>query len=383
MKPLLREELKTLLQQQSSWCVSLYLPIDRTTAGRPADRTRLKNLLRQAREQLARNGLGDGATAALLAPADRLVIDDEFWRQPEAGLALFLSEQAAHTFQLHASPEETVVVARRFMLRPLLPILSDAERFYVLALSQNEARLLAGTRFALHAVSVKDMPRSEAEALRFDELQKQTQYHTVASPAGQGTYAVFHGQADTIDDAKERMQRYFRQIDHALRRTLPYNGFPLVIASVDYLLPLYRQVNSYPHLLAESIHGNPDEMSNADLLRAAWSIVAPYSMTAQDNALSVFRRYEGTARASTQVEQIVRAAYAGRVESLFVAAGEQRWGMYDPTLDSVQLSAQPEPGDDDLLDLAAMQSIAANGSVYVLPSEQMPSRLPIAAVFRY
>ena len=57
--------------------------------------------------------------------------------------------------------------------------------------------------------------------------------------------------------------------------------------------------------------------------------------------------------------------------------------MYDATLDSVKLSAQPEPGDDDLLDLAAMQSIAANGRVYVLPSEQMPSSLPIAAVFRY
>jgi hypothetical protein len=343
----------------------------------------LKNLVRQAREQLARNGLGDGAIAALLAPADHLVIDDEFWRQPEAGVALFLSEQAAHTFQFHAPPEETVVVARRFMLRPLLPILSDAERFYVLALSQNEARLLAGTRFALHAVPVKDMPASEAEALRFDELQKQTQYHTVASPAGQGSYAVFHGQADAIDDAKERVQRYFRQIDHALRRALPSNGFPLVIAAVDYLLPLYRQVNSYPHLLAQSIRGNPEELSSTDLLRAAWSIVAPYCLTAQDNALSVFRRYEGTARASTQVEQIVRAAYAGRVESLFVAAGEQRWGLYDPALDSVKLSAQPEPGDDDLLDLAAMQSIAANASVYVLPSEQMPSSVPIAAVFRY
>jgi hypothetical protein len=30
-----------------------------------------------------------------------------------------------------------------------------------------------------------------------------------------------------------------------------------VLAGVEYLLPIYREANTYPHLLAEGIHGNP------------------------------------------------------------------------------------------------------------------------------
>jgi hypothetical protein len=383
MKPLLAEDLKTLLQPQSGWCVSLYMPTHETTVGGPADRIKLKNLLRQAREQLSRSGLGDGAIAALLAPAEQLGADDEFWRQPAAGLALFISEQGTHTFQFHAALEATVVVARRFVLRPLLPLLSDVEQFYVLALSQNEARLLAGTRFALHTVPVKGMPNSEAEALQLDELQKQEQYHSVAASAGQGTYAIFHGQTGGSDDAKERVRSYFRQVDHALHGALLHNGAPLVIAAVGYLLPLYREVNTYPHLLTDSIPGNPENLGNAELLSAAWAIVAPRFKAAQEEALAAYRLFEGTARASNQVEQVVRAAYRGRIKSLFVAAGAQRWGTYDPALASVKVDAEPAPGDDDLLDLAALQALVTDAQVFVLPSEQMPTNLPVAAVFRY
>jgi len=382
MKYILRPELQPLLEPQSTWCVSLYMPTHHA-AGSQEDRIRFKNLLRKAAEPLARNGLTDREIDTLLEPAEKLAEHDEFWRTPDDGLALFISEAMVQSFRFPLTLEEMVTVARRFVLRPLLPVLYETDRFYVLALSQNEARLLGGTRLAWQAVPVEGMPHSLAEALRFSEFEKQTQYHTVSPSAGRGTMAIFHGQGAGSDETKHEMVEYFRQVNAALHRLLRNERAPLVIAAVDSLLPLYREVNTYPHLTTASISGNPEERSAADLQRAGWAIVAQKIQAAQDEALATFRNLDHTARASHQIDEIVPAAVAGRVEILFVSTGGQVWGTYDRTRDTASAHAEPQSGDDDLLDLAALQTLRSNGSVMVMPTGQMPGNTPIAAVFRY
>jgi Bacterial archaeo-eukaryotic release factor family 7 len=42
---------------------------------------------------------------------------------------------------------------------------------YILALSQNQARLLHGTRHTVRAVDLTHVPRNRADALRFDEKE--------------------------------------------------------------------------------------------------------------------------------------------------------------------------------------------------------------------
>ena len=40
-------------------------------------------------------------------------------------------------------------------------------------------------------------------------------------------------------------------------------------------------------------------------------------------------------RAATDVEQVVRAAYDGRIETLLLAEGEAAWGRYDQATDEL------------------------------------------------
>ena len=47
------------------------------------------------------------------------------------------------------------------------------------------------------------------------------------------------------------------------------------------------------------------------------------------------------------------------------------------------LEPEPAPGDEDLLDLAAIQTILNGGTVYVVEPEQVPGQTLLAAVFRY
>ena len=123
------------------------------------DPIRLKNLIRRAEESLVAAGIRRPDASEVLRPARELIEDEAFWRHQSDGLALFLRTGWFRCYRLPLRFEETVVVSDRFHVSPLLPLLSGDGRFFVLALSENEARLLAGTRFAVHEVNVPGLRR--------------------------------------------------------------------------------------------------------------------------------------------------------------------------------------------------------------------------------
>jgi hypothetical protein len=157
----------------------------------------------------------------------------------------------------------------------------------------------------------------------------------------------------------------------------------LVLAGVEYLFPIYRQANTYPHLVDEGIMGNPDELSAKALHGRAWSVVEPLFLKAQDQAVARYKQLAGTGLASSNLESIVRAAYHGRVESLFVPVGIQQWGRFDPDANVVHSRPNPEPEDQDLLDLATIQTLLHSGTVYAVKPDEVPDGVVQAAVFRY
>jgi hypothetical protein len=135
----------------------------------------------------------------------------------------------------------------------------------------------------------------------------------------------------------------------------------------------------------EGIEGNPEERSAEILHQRAWEIVHPLFTKAQQEATMQYQRLSNlkSEQASNNLGKIVSAAYGGRVETLFVAMSVQRWGMFDPQSSMVQLHEEAKPGDEDLLDFAAVQTILNRGTVYALEPEKMPEAALLAAVFRY
>jgi len=77
------------------------------------------------------------------------------------------------------------------------------------------------------------------------------------------------------------------------------------------------------------------------------------------------------------------AAYEGRIDTLFVSVGLQRWGLFDPDTNTVHLHPEPKPGDEDLLDFAAIQTFVNGGKVFAVEPEAVPDDRNVAAIFRY
>jgi Bacterial archaeo-eukaryotic release factor family 3 len=155
----------------------------------------------------------------------------------------------------------------------------------------------------------------------------------------------------------------------------------LVLAAVDYLQPIYRQANTYAHLLEEGVKGNPDHLSNNELHDRAWPIVEFLFQEAKERADAQYRQMAGTDYVSGDLEAVVTAAHQGRVETLFVALDRQVWGVFDPAAGRVERHEQALYGDADLLNMAVAQTLAHGRTVFAVEPRQVPSGTDVAAIF--
>ncbi len=324
----------------------------------------------------------------MLEPVRALLDTEFFWLNPDDGLAVLRSPDLFRSYWLPDSFKERVVVSRHFYLKPLLPYLTNDGRFYLLALSHNHIRLIEGTRFSASEVALPEgVPRSLAEAMRYDESDNELQYHSSSSGVvvGKGgrRATVFHGQGVGIDDEKEQLLRFFQQIDRGLHAKFAEERAPLVLAGVAYLFPLYREANTYAHLLDEGIPGNPDRTSLESLRKQAWTLVEPFFLQKRQEEAARYREYAATGRTSHSVREVVLDASDGRVESLFLEADQEQWGSFNPEARMLHIHPKARFNDDDLLDIAATQTLLHGGSVYVVERGDMPGKEPLAAVLRY
>jgi hypothetical protein len=390
-----RADLRALLEKHERPCVSLFMPAHR--GGAEEDPIRFRKLLDQAQEQLIKQGLRAPEAKEFLAPLRALLEDVSFWPNQCDGLAVFLARDFQRIYRLPWSFQEELEVGGAFQVAPLLPLLHGDGRFFVLAVSQNSVRLFQGTRFTVSPVDLrrfpfsligpKGVPPNLAEALLTHDKDEPLTFHT--RPTSGGTWgAIFEGHGVGIDDEKDDLLRYFQRIDRGLHEVLREERAPLVLAAVDYLQPIYREASTYPHLLAKGIEGNPEPLSEKELHDRAWAIVGPQfqedvrqAVALYHQAVAHFQPAIPARRATADVNEIIPAAYRGEFEILFVALGKHLWGVLDPGRGEVTVHDPPQPGDEDLSNLAAIHTLRHGHTAYALRWEDMPTGSPLAAIY--
>jgi hypothetical protein len=194
---------------------------------------------------------------------------------------------------------------------------------------------------------------------------------------------VFHGQGGEADTRKEELKEYFRAIDAALHDTLQAEPAPLVVACVDYEFALYREVNTYPHVIGRALTGNVEHVGLKELHALAWPLAEPHLDEARREAAARYARLSASGKVSPHITEIVPAACEGRVDTLFIARDAAAWGVHDVETGAVEVHAEPQPGDEDLLDLAAVETLTHHGTVYSVPADELPTSGSAAAILRY
>ena len=377
-----RKDLKLLIKDAQPPCISIYLATKRGGAGRAQDHAAFKNLVREAEQALDRMGAG-GAARSRLASLEALIDDRDFWSGTGDGVAAFSGGGGLRAWRLSAAVPDRVVVGPRFHILPLIPLVPEAHRFYLLALSQNSVKLYQGDRDGLRLLTVEGMPANLAEALQYNDVQMQVLFRST-SGHGNSPYAG-HGAA--IEEDTANLERLVRPIVQSLEGVIRREKFPIVVAATDRLAGALREFGPTLPIAQGIVQGNADRLSEGELHAKAWAELASVFEDERRRVVQRYAELDGTVRASRGLEEILRAAEEGRVWMLLLEAGAEQWGALSPTSGTVSLHAQAQPGDEELLDRAAAATLGHRGQVWVLPKEELaavqPAGSPVAAVYRY
>lgn len=380
--PLDPESLQQLAAHRDRACVTLIVPLDGTEPEK-AHRTRLKNLIDEACDALEERVGADGAER-LLRPVRSFDAEGHVERDAGAGLAIFADTARIRWCYLPWAVTAQAKVGERFCVKPLSPA-TAADLFFIVALSQDRARVFRADRAGVEQMELDDLPRHGVDDVPgADAETNRLQMHSgkqSKGPRGGMSEAIFHGHRDDTRGEDERVARLCRQTAEALRHALPERGAPIVVAAVERLAATFRHEATWMNIVAV-IEGNPDDETAEQLHRRA---LVPFERHL-DERMAARAEQLGDAihrgRGSVDVASIVLAANDGRVDTLFVDRSSCRWGRLKLAEREVVVHDAPKPSDDDLVDRAISDTLARGGDVVPFVPDLIDADA-MAALFRH
>lgn len=379
------EELQKLAEVHNTHCVSLYIPThssgEETLKG--ADAIILKNQLKEVRTKLEERGMSSEVISGFVKPIDDLITDSNFWRNQSDGLCIFLSDSDFRYYTLPIRFEEYNYVSTEYYLKPLIPLLTDDGRFYLLTLGKENIMLYACTKHGLAEIEVDDkIPSRLEDVVGYDYEQSSLQFRTQQGNKGAGS---FHGHQDLDSTEKVELREFFRAVDKGISGILnEKQTAPLVVCSLDEHFAIYKKVNSYKNLFSSNISRSPSQKDIGLIHREAWDLLQPYFDDDQQKIADKFAADFEKGKSSAELKDIFSATFAGKVDTLLIEKGADVFGTYDPTTGELQVDEAHHSPNVSLTNLLAMKVMSSGGQVYLLDKEKMPLNTSVVnALFRY
>lgn len=385
---LTKERFTELANFKADVAISLYFPTHRAgvEVNEHFDHIAFKSSLNTVEQQLKEKGLDVGIIQDLLKPGFDLIRDDAFWLDLSQGLAVFIADGYFKYIKMPVQTEHKVVVESSFYVTPLIPVMITREEyFYLLVISKQCAKLFKADAFNMEHIEL-ELPQSIDEVKRISGLDATTYRQgesgrraAPASIAGQS-----HGAGGGNPEDKDNIATYFEAVDDILwEKLLNKENAPLVLAGVEYLIPIYKSVCDYNNIWETPLTGNRDSQDTISLHKDVLEVMQPYFEQRVNKALELYGNRSATELTSSIIEDVIPATYYSRVSHLFVVKGEHIWGTFDEMANELKLNISPEEGGEDLLDHAVVKTLATGGEVFLLDKEKMPAESPIAALMRY
>jgi hypothetical protein len=296
-----------------------------------------------------------------------LEADDEFWRVQAHSLAVFATPDRVLTYRLANKLKAMVQVSDRFHLKPVLRAVTFPHEAFVLALSENQVRVL------------EIFPDAPPAPIKIPELPKDAASHARKASINDRSPA---GRIQGSEGQRVRHLQYLRAIDTALRPVLSGRSTPLILAGVDPLASLYRTVNSYPHLLPIGIRVSPDDMKDDELARLTIPALDTAHNVQIGEAKELFEKRTSQGRTATDLTDVARAATYGAVELLFADIDEVVPGTIDES-GVMTLADTASARTYGVVDEIATRVLASGGRVMAIRRADIPGGGGVAAILRY
>jgi hypothetical protein len=381
-------DFKALAAIKGDICVSLYVPTEPARRHERQNRLVLKDMVVQALRQLEELGTDKRRVAPLDRQLRRIVGTeedyandekirklqtrrpdpiDEFWKFQGYGLAVLATPQLLRTFRLPYRPRQLAEVSDRLHLTPVIRAMTSPHDVFVLALAEKGTRLLhIFADLPPSRVHVPDMPQDAEEvAHRASIRERNWKGHFLGSEA-----------------AKYFLHKFARRVENVLHGVLGDRSAPLVLAADEPLASIYRSLNTYRGLTQETIPGNPNLMTDAQLEDAALPILDRFY---ERELKATIARYDELKprRATTDVSYAAHAATAGAVDELLVDLDAIIPGLVSEFDGSVTYASSDNAEVYSVIDEIARRALSTGARVLGARRDDLPDRAPLIAILRY
>lgn len=363
-----QSEVIALIRARSEAAITIYLETTPQTQNIDAARTALKQLTTQAVTQLQDIDVPKRTIWPIEEQLHDLMDDDAFWRVQSNSLAIFVTPDSLRTYRLPNHLTQMVQVADRFHLKPLLRSVSVPQHAFILALAENEVRVIE---------LLGDEP---AQEIKVDNMPKDAA--SVAGTANVNSRS-YSGRQGGGEGQKHHLRQYCRAVDSALRALLAGRHEPLIIAATDPLLSMYRSVNTYAELADEAITTSPVRVTAHDLGASGRKIMDGLHATTLADLASLYVVRENEGRATTQLARAARAATMGAVDILLVDMDTVVPGVIDATSGEITFDDTQTAVNYGVVDEIAGRVLLNGGRVYAVRRDEIPEGAELAAILRY
>lgn len=364
-----RTQITRLIQLRSPCAVTIYLPTTPVSVDADANRIALKNHVADAVARLHELDLPKHDVAAVEEHLGHLVEDEEFWHLQSHSLAVFATPENLVTYRLPNRLTDAVQVADRFFVKPLLRSVTFPQAAYVLELAQGSARLL------------EIAPDAPPHEVPLNGVRHEADGDVKVGPGLSGSEGEKARMSSTV-----RMNQYARLVDAAVRTAVGGSDLPLILAAARPLDSVFRSVNSYPHLLEQGIHGNPEAVADNDLAAEVRLVLDAYYAEQLEELRGQFEARGAQGRAATDLVDIARAATFGAVDTLFADIDTLIPGQVDEQSGEISYGdsiEETEPGEYGVVDEIASRVLLAHGRVLAVRGDEVPGGGAAAAILRY
>ena len=365
-------------------CITVILPPYRPgEPGKPAAAV-LKMDLQEAAKKLAARKIAQPLTDELLEPLHQLSHEEGSLAGSGFARVIFRSQGVFRQFELTIppSPEQACAVGDCFCIRPVLKSLAAPEKVYVLDVGRKSVTLLACGASQVSRVQLPTgTPQTLEQALGFDAPDHDLMNRSSAGPSTGAMHGVQFGTGYGREAEHAHLHDFYRVIDRAVNELLRPQQAPLILAGVEEDTAIYRSINTYPNLVEQSIAGSMQgsSMTPAVISRNAHDIAQSSFEQRAALRMAAARERFAPARFSVDLDAILRAAAEARVSDLYLDENGQRIGAFEGKI----FGGHANWHNEDLLNVAAVETLLGGGAVYSLPSHLMPDGAVAAAAFRY
>src|SRR5215468_3217306 len=358
-----RSELKRLQGQRDYPSLSLLAPTHRTHPANRNDRIVVKNLAAEGLDRL-QGEFKKREVAGLVQNLKRLV-DRVDWTHALEGLALFASRDVATAVQLPFRPRARVVIDETFATRDLVYSLNRSPRYRVLVLTEKPTRLFDAVTHVLTEYRAKPFPMVHKGPGGASRL-----------PGGQGI------NRSAVRDESHR--QFFRKVDDALASIQKEDHVPVVVVGVDRYLAFYQEVTKDPDAIVGVVAGSHDDPNPTALGKLVWPVFKLGATLRRTRALARLNQAVSVNRHASGIDQVWRAAFEKRCQTLLVETGFEHPADVAPQGDHLlPYSGRGAAALDDAVDEVIERVIADGGDVFFYDPGVLDLHQRIAAVLRY